>query len=327
MSFAATLAIVSLYESVGRRLHHAGASWWRRVWYHVLGIVVTSLAATLATAPFVLYHFNRFALFGLISNMIVVPLATFVIMPGMVLALLLMPFGWQAIGYVPLAFGTDIMIKMAQWVTSLPYASLHLPSPTDAGLIVASFGLLFLCLVKQRIRLAGIPVIAAGLATLMLHVPVDVFVSDDAHQVMVRLPDGRYTTLRGTDRSFTVQNWLRTEGEDELVKLKETDIECDKVACEYELNKRSLILVKKPSEEALKTACARKVDILITWWYLHEDECPGPHELIGRNELERYGEHALWLRPDGVRIARTRGEQGRRIWQPVLTQEMDDEEW
>jgi len=244
MSFAATLAIVALYERFGSNLSHSSGGWAARAWVHLLGIIVTSLVATLATAPFVLYHFNRFAIFGLLANMVVVPLATFIIMPGMVLALLLMPFGLQSIGYVPMAFGTDVMIKMAKWVTSLPYASLHLPSPTDTGLMLAAFGLLWLALMVGRHRLFGLAFIALGLATICEHVPVDVLVSDDAHQVMVRLDSGHYTTLKGTARSFTVQNWLRSEGEDALVP-HDQEVDCDKALCTYRHNGYTLKIVKK----------------------------------------------------------------------------------
>jgi len=326
MSFAATLAIVSLYERFGRNLHGSGG-FWSAAWAHLLGIIVTSLVATLATSPFVLYHFNRFAIFGLLSNMIVVPLATFVIMPGMVLALLLMPFGLQWIGYVPLQWGTDIMIRMAKWVTELPYSSIHLPSPSDTGLVLAAFGLLFLCLAVGRHRFIGIGFIALGLATIAQHVPVDVLVSNDARQVMVRLDNGHYAALRGTARSFTIQNWLRSEGEDVLVPLKETGIECDKSTCVFHHHDRTLILVKNPEDDAVMAACVQPSDVLIAWRYLNPEQCPGAQLRLGRGELEHFGAMALWLNSDGVKVAHTREQAGKRIWQPVLQTQDQDEEY
>ena len=316
MSFAATLAIVSLYERFGRNLSHSGGSFLARFWVHLLGIIMTSLVATMATAPFVLYHFNRFAIFGLLANMVVVPLATFVIMPGMVLALILMPFGLQWIGYAPLEFGTDIMIRMARWVTNLPYASLHLPSPTEAGLACATFGLLWLCLMMGRHRLFGIGFIALGLATISQHAPVDVLVSSDAHQVMVRLDSGHYTTLKGTGRSYNVKNWLRSEGEDELVP-PDNSVDCDKALCTYTHNGHVVKMVKKPEDdEALYAACSVPSDVVIAWRYLEVTGCPGAAGRIARGELEAYGAHALWLDKGSIRIAHTHELGGWRPWQP-----------
>ena len=325
MSFAATLAIVSFYESMGRRLHPGNRVWWKKAPHHAFGIAVTSLVATGATCSFVLYHFNRFALFGLISNMMVIPLATFIIMPAMVLALLLMPLHLQWLAYIPLAWGTDIMISVSAWVTALPYASLHLPSPTLAGFMLCSFGLLWLCLMRQRWRFVGLAFMALGLSTISAHVPADVLIGRDARQVIVRLDDGHYAALRGTDRSFTVQNWLRSEGEDALVAQKETALECDKTTCISRYHGHTVTLVKKPMDkEAFTRACAQQSDVLIAWWYVHVDQCPGATTLISRDELERYGAHAIRFTANGMQIDQTREEgQGHRLWHPVLT---DDEE-
>jgi len=326
MSFAATLAIVALYDG-GGFLNSPGASWPRRTVYHVLGIVFTSLVATLATSSFVLYHFNRFALFGLISNTIVIPLATFVIMPGMVVALLLMPLGWQQLGYWPLAWGTELMIRVSAWVTGLPYSSLHMFSPTEPGLALAALGIIWICLMKHRWRWLGLPLIALGLSTITLHRPVDVFISDNAAQVMVRLPDGHYTMLKGSGRSFRVKNWLRSEGEEEIVPLKETEVDCDKARCRYERGGYSLILVKKTLEEdAVKTACASDADVVVMGWGLTRDNCPSPKMLIGSDELQARGAHALWFEKDGIRAATARqSAQGRRIWQPDYLPAEEDE--
>lgn len=319
MSFAATLAIVSLYERFGAALSRPGARWWGRLLAYFLGILATSLAATLATAPFVLYHFNRFALLGLVSNLAVLPLATFVIMPGIVLSLLLMPLGLQAIGYVPLALGTQWMLGVAQWVTRFPGASLQLPSLSDSGLVLASAGLLMLCLLAGRIRLLGMVPLALGLATITGHIPADVLVSADAKQVMVRLENGEYTTLKGTGRAFSVEDWLRSEGKETLVPLKESGLDCDDRLCTYVRNGHTLVMVKKADGDAiLDEVCHRQPDIMIAWRYLNAKRCPGPKMLIGRRELEAYGPHALWLDAGMVRVEHAREpEKGSRLWQAV----------
>ncbi|MDE3060081.1 MAG: ComEC/Rec2 family competence protein [Pseudomonadota bacterium] len=315
LSFAATLAIVAFYERFSH-LRGSRQSWGGRVLHEALGITFTSLVATLATMPFILYNFNRFAAFGVIANMIVIPLATFIIMPGMVLSLLLMPLGWQAIGYAPLSFGTSLMIGMAGWVTNLPYASLRLPAPNDAGLALSAFGLLWLCLMRSRWRLAGIPLAALGVATMALHVPPDMLISYDGRQVMARLPDGHYTMLKGSGRSFTAQAWLRSEEQDELVPLRETDLDCDKELCHYGQDGRVLLVRKPQDDEALTAACTGKSDLLIAWRYVHTADCPGPAQLIDRDALERHGAHALWLQKSGIRLLTTFDRPGTRLWNP-----------
>ena len=317
LSFAATLAIVAFYERFGHNFFKGRRSWWSVAAHEIMGIAFTSLTATLATAPFILYNFNRFAAFGLIANMIVVPLATFIIMPGIVLSLLLMPLGLQTVGYAPLAFGIDLMTGMASWVTSLPYASIRLPAPSDVGLIACTFGLLWLCLMTQKWRLLGILPIAAGLATMALHVSPDLLVSADMRQVMARTDDGQYTMLKGSGRGFVAQDWLRSEGQEEFVALKKTGIDCDRVWCDYTHNGHRVLVLKKPEDEnVLKQLCAEKADILIAWDYLTRQNCPAPLLLIGRGEAEQYGAHALWLAPEGVRVIRAQERKDNRLWHP-----------
>ena len=316
LSFAATLAIISLYEPGRAYINHSSHGWRGRLFRETVGIALTSLAATLATMPFIIYNFNRFALFGLIANMIVIPLATFIIMPGMVLALLLMPLGLQAIGYVPLEFGTRLMLNMASWVTSIPYASLHLPSPSDMGLTACAFGLMWLCLMTQKWRLLGIPVIALGLSTMAFHVSPDVLISNDMRQVMARTPEGEYTMLKGAARSFVAQSWLRAEGKDDVVPVKETDIECDKVSCDYRRDSYRILLLKKPSEEeALKELCAQKADVLIAWDYISRDNCSCSCDVD--RPWQRWkpnGAYELWLNPEGIKVMRAQERKDDRLW-------------
>lgn len=327
MSFSATLAIISFSETFGSYFYRGVPSWKSKIFNHGLGIIFTSLVATLATAPFVLYNFNRLASFGLLSNIIVVPLATFVIMPAMVVSLLLMPLGLQGISYVPLKFGIDIMLKLAAWVTALPFASLHFPAPSDLGLVISTTGLLWLCIIRAKWRVFGIPLIIAGLCTIALHRPPDMLIGHDMRQVMARLDDGEYTLLKGSAKSFTGEDWLRAEGQDAAVPLKNSGVECDREICRYRAKGREIIVIKSDKDEALlESACRENADILAAWRYLTRESCPGPQRVIGRNELETHGAHELWLGGKGISIARVREGDGRRAWQLPVEPEGDGEE-
>jgi competence protein ComEC len=57
--------------------------------------MMTSVIAGAATAPFAIYHFQHVAAFGLVANMIAVPLAAFWVIPAGLIALVLYPVGWE----------------------------------------------------------------------------------------------------------------------------------------------------------------------------------------------------------------------------------------
>ncbi len=78
------------------------------IWVYFIGIMVSDLVASLATLPFAVYHFNRVAVFTTITNLAAGPIIGFVIMPFVLLALLLMPLGWE---YWPLKLVGSGIIK------------------------------------------------------------------------------------------------------------------------------------------------------------------------------------------------------------------------
>lgn len=104
LSFAAVTALVAFYEwlrarSTFRSKPSLGARW---VMLYFAAVMATTIVASLATAPFAAYLFNRVAVAGLIANLIAVPPTALWIMPWGLAAMVLMPFGLEA-----LAAGAD----------------------------------------------------------------------------------------------------------------------------------------------------------------------------------------------------------------------------
>lgn len=318
MSFAATLAIVTLYEAKGKYLHGQGG-WRRKTLWYFLAIMATSLAATAATAPFVLYHFNRFSLVGVAANMAVMPLASILIMPGIMLSLLLMPFGLQGLGYAVLDVGVGGMVTAAHWAAALPYASLLLPAPLTIGFALAIGGMLWTALARGNARTIGVVCVALGLSTAALRTPPDVLIGDDGRQVMARAENGAWVMLKGAARAYTAQNWLRSLATDATVKDKDTPIAmCDKMMCEYTRNGHTIRVVKTKQDisTAVATACATPASALVAWWYISADECPNIPLLVDRRALLSGGAHALWLDKAAIRLQPVfQSGASRRPWQ------------
>jgi hypothetical protein len=75
LSFAATAALVSVYEALRRRAHLNGkqdTSWFRAAWFRPIrfigALALTSLIAGIATGPIAAFHFNHVASYGLAGN-------------------------------------------------------------------------------------------------------------------------------------------------------------------------------------------------------------------------------------------------------------------
>jgi competence protein ComEC len=215
MSFAAVTALVAAYEALAGRAGawRAGAGRVRRLGLYVGGVALTTVVAGLATAPFAIYHFNRFALYSVAANLIAVPLTGLWIMPWAIAAFILMPLGLEALALAPMGWGIEAVIGVAATVAAWPGAVALAPAMPVAGLAAAAFGGLWLCLWRRRWRVFGFAAMAAGLMTLGFARPPDVLVNGTGRLMAVRTAAGELA-LSSTRRSrFQAETWLRRSGQ------------------------------------------------------------------------------------------------------------------
>jgi competence protein ComEC len=318
MSFAAVIALIAAYEASrgwARRQRAEGGPL-RRIGLYAGGIVMTSLIAGLATAPFAAFHFNRLAVYQLIANMIAVPLTAIWIMPWSLLVYLLMPFGLEEIALVPMSWGVEALIDISRRVASWPDAVLLLPSLPQSGLALVTFGGLWLCLWRKRWRYAGMPVILLGLSTLATVKPPDLLVGAEAGLFAARGPDGdlQFAPHPVSGGSAAGQAFLRDVWRRRSAAFTPSDdapsLRCDALGCLYQAQGRRVVLLR--DEAALAEDCGA-ADVVVSWGALWPGRCRGPR-LIDRRTLAAGGTHALWLRADGVAIATVHEARGQRPW-------------
>lgn len=216
MSFAAAIALVAAYEAaaergIWRRDGDAPPRFGRGIWLYAAGVAFTSLVASLATAPFVLYHFNQVAKFGLLANLVAVPVTALWVMPAAMLSFLLLPFGWERLALVPMGWGTEVVIGAADRVAALPRATEILPSAPAWALTGLALGGLWLCLLRGRLRLAGLAGVILFAAANARVTPPDLIISGTADLAAVRGAGGYLFSSLRHDR-FTRENWLEHAG-------------------------------------------------------------------------------------------------------------------
>ncbi|MBI5511375.1 MAG: DNA internalization-related competence protein ComEC/Rec2 [Deltaproteobacteria bacterium] len=114
-----------------------------RAWRIVMASLITSVAATLATAPITAAYFGQTSLIAPLTNLVAVPLGSAVATPLALLFLALAPL-WSGAQTV-LAAGLDLVLSaldgIARYAALLPGAALDLPRPTFLE-IAAYYGLM-----------------------------------------------------------------------------------------------------------------------------------------------------------------------------------------
>ncbi|MBM3510936.1 MAG: ComEC family competence protein [Alphaproteobacteria bacterium] len=314
MSFAAVLALIAGYEASRRwRRANPPRTWWQKALRYAIGVAATSLLAGGATTPFALYHFGRFVSFGVVANLIAVPLTGFWIMPWALLAVLLMPLGLEGPALTAMAWGLEAVMWTAHWVAAWPDAALLVPAMPRWGLLSATVGLLWLCLWVGRWRWLGLSLLAAGLASPATHRPPDLYVEAEMRQVAVRTESGGLA-ITGDPTSFTAEIWLRRDGllaADPWPRSEErSGLRCDGAGCVARFGDSLVALAL--ADRALAEDC-REATLVLT--RLGADRrCRGMTTVIDRWARHEQGAMAIWIEADGPRIETTRAYRGERPW-------------
>jgi len=234
LSFAAVYGLICGYEALGPRLaewRQSSKTWWQMPILYVGGILLTTQIAGTATAFYSLFHFNRYAVYGLLGNALAVPLVGFWVMPAALLAFCLMPFGLDQWGWRLMGAGLEQVTRIAVWVSHLPGATVNLPSMPQLALVLFSLGAAWLLLWRTRWRLYGLSGIAAALAVVLLHRTPDLLIDPSGKLVAVKEADGRLHLAAGRGAASLRQSWAQMAGEGEELPEPESAAVCSETGC------------------------------------------------------------------------------------------------
>jgi competence protein ComEC len=330
MSFFAVLGLIAAFEALRvpltrwRAGRPPGTDWfgWVTWLLHRIGfwlgtMILTSLVASLMTTPFALYHFDRMSTYGLVANLLAVPLTGFWVMPMGMAALLLMPFGLDAPYSHAAAWGCEGILWIARTVADWPHAVVFAPAMPQPALVAIALGLVVLCLLRTRWRLVGLAPVALGIASLAFVATPDLIISGDAKLVAAKDESGRYWLSSSRAARLTAQTWLRRNGQIKGASFRNADAApaetfgCDPLGCLYRRASREVAIAF--SGEALAEDCSR-ADLVLSAVPIR-GRCPQPAATIDWFDLWRGGAHAIWIdRAGGFRIENVAAGLGNRPW-------------
>src|SRR6266571_2355240 len=156
----AALAVLLLAPNADTSFGARIALWGVR---EILSLIFASLLAGLATTPYAAFHFHRMAPYGVLANLLAMPVVSAWVMPAGMLALLAMPFGFDDFFWRLMGDGLQWMIDVALWVASLPGAVGRVTAFGTGALLVITAGLLVVCLLRTPLRWIGALILALGI--------------------------------------------------------------------------------------------------------------------------------------------------------------------
>ena len=319
MSFAATLGLVALVQIGMPALfaapdHSATARvalWGGR---EIAMLTLASLVAGLATMPYAAFHFHRITPYGVLANLMAMPVVSAVVMPAGLLGLASMPFGFDGFWWWVMELGINWMILVTQWVAALPGAVGRMAAFGAGPLSLATAGIILLGLLRSPLRWAGAGVLLLAVVWSLASPRPDLLIAADGHSVAVRGQDGRLQVMRSSKDSFLIREWLAADADPRTADdpALAQGVSCDAAGCVAQLAGGRYATLALHSE-ALADDCARAA-VIVTARAVPAD-CAAL--VIDRDQLQKRGTMALRQARNGFAIDAVRPKGIDRPWAPA----------
>jgi len=313
MSFGAVIGLIAAFQCLAPKLQRFAAIYKiPKIFMEVISTIISSLVATAATAPFAIYHFNRNSPYGILANILAIPMASFWIMPFGVLAIVLMPMNLEWLVAWPLKRGVDFVIWVSYYFADLPYANSTIPAINDWQLLLISLGFLWLALWTTKWRIFGLSLIFIAIIGAFFNKNPDIIINVDATLFAVKDEKDELVFLSSKGGKYIKNVWTARAGQEEINTIDESDskmISCDEAGCLYKKNGFTAAFIKHPI--ALEEECGG-ADIFINMTNIKYN-CDKALTSITLYNLKQKGAHAIFLGDEMV-VKTTDSGRGR-IWE------------
>ena len=309
LSFAATVALIAGFSALdGQVLRERMPRWVMPLFT----LVLSSVIAGAATAPFAAATFNRFTDYGLVANLLTVPVMSLLMAAGAVAAILA-PLGLAAPALWVMELAARWILFIAHWVAGLEGAVTPIAAPGPWVLPLLTLAGCWLVLARGRARaVAALPLVAGLWLWATVERPL-LLISSDGALVGLMGPEGRaLSAAKGA--GFTAGNWLEKDGDlaTQEVAFARPGFSGPKSARQFSLGQetplKAVVLTGKTAD--VSGACA-SADLVI----LAADAggaAPKGCRLLDRALLQKTGALAFW--PEGIGYTIIPAARSARIW-------------
>lgn len=313
LSFAATIGLIAGFGPAERMLIDRGVPRWL---LPVAMLVVTSILAGLATAPFSAATFNRLTAYGLLANLLTVPVMSLLMGAGAVSALLA-PLGLAAPALLVLGWSSEWILFIAHWISSLDGAITPVPQPGPLVVPLITLGALWVLLWQGRARHVGFaPVVLGFLLWAVVERPV-LLISSDGVLAGLLGPEGRaLSSPRGA--GFAAETWLADDGDLALPKeaALRAGFDGQQTMRQFEVaGLRGAILSGKQALAVVADACAAADLVVVPKRLGPAPEYPAGCTVIDAAMLTQSGALAGRAEKGGLRLIPV--HSGTRVWSGI----------
>ena len=211
LSFAAVFGLVWFFTEFKPRLPS------NKILRIIYMSVLTTITATVFTAPFVAMHFGAIPIYGLIGNLFLLPIFSFVIMPLILIGVIL---GLET----PIALAHnvyDYLFEIAKYIADMPGATIATPHISNTAIVCMIVAFVCLMLIRNlkicvNYSLFGVFCIIGTIVVCATPRPI-FYASCDNELVAFVREDGKleFNKSRASNHYFAFNTWKQINGEEQ----------------------------------------------------------------------------------------------------------------
>ena len=252
---------------------------------HILYLsLMTAVIATIFTMPFIIAHFGYIPLYGLIGNLILLPIFSILIMPLIMIGTICALFNYHFL--IDCAHNIyRLSLSLATHITNMPYANIHIPHISNTVLMLCIIGLLCLILIvktdSKNLFIKNLNyvlcVLFVGTAILInVSTPRPLFYATDDHQLVGFVVNDKlqFNHAKMSKHYFAFSCWY--EFNNEKIPDKNKRYKCDHGLCKYNTPKWSLVYMQNFTAlmNNIEDVCRDKsVDYIVTTFKTSAPNC------------------------------------------------------
>lgn len=209
LSFAAVFGLIWVYSEIKPKMPR------NKILKIIYACLITSVVATIFTAPFVAMHFGAIPIYSVIGNLILLPIFSFAIMPLVLVGALFgldAPIEWAHMLY-------DFSLNIAKYIANIPGATVgvaHIPNAAAVFFILAFIALILVKPIKVKINWILFGAFCA-VGIMIVHItsrPI-FYATYDNELVAFLRDDGKleFNKSRASNHYFAFDTWKQINGE------------------------------------------------------------------------------------------------------------------
>ena len=273
LSFAAIFGLIWLWNEVKPKMPR------NKLLKITYTAALTSIIATIFTAPFVIAHFYSIPIYGLIGNLILLPVFSIAIMPLIMIGILTVLFGYT----YPIKLSEDIyqfLLTIGNKIAELPYATLDMPYIPNIALVFIILGfacLMFIRPIRIKINyILFVTFVTIGI-TITAFQPRPLFYATEDHELVAFVNDAgklEFSKSRASNHYFTFDTWKQINNEQTGTKnIRRTPTNG---IWRYDTTNFNLVYIQKfvPLKNNIVSLCKdENIDYIVSYFNINAPKC------------------------------------------------------